>query len=119
MLMKTRLTIISMILLCSMIVACEPKYPGPEMTSQGVSFSYYAPKAKSVAIAGSFNAWDIHKDILSGPDKKGMWSIVIPLHQGRYEYLYVLNKKVWHPDPSVPEVDDGFGGKNSVLLIRE
>lgn len=117
--MKPRLTIISIMFFYSLLVACGLKYPGPEMTREGVSFSFYAPQAKSVSIAGSFNAWDIHKDRLSGPDQKGMWSIVIPLHEGRYEYLFIVDEKNWQPDPSVPEVDDGFGGKNSVLLIGE
>jgi 1,4-alpha-glucan branching enzyme len=117
--MKTRLTIISLLLFCLLIVACGLKHPGPEMTREGVSFNFYAPQAKSVAIAGSFNAWDMHKDGLSGANKKGLWSIVIPLHEGRYEYLFIVDGKNWQPDPSVPEVDDGFGGKNSVLLVPD
>ena len=117
--MKPRLTIISLMLFCSLLAACGPKHPGPEMTKEGVSFSLYAPSAKSVAITGSFNAWDIRKDRLSGPDKKGLWSIVLPLPEGRYEYLFVINEKDWLPDPAVPEVDDGFGKKNSVFLVRE
>jgi hypothetical protein len=31
----------------------------------------------------------------------------------------VVNGKEWQPDPSVPAVDDGFGGKNSVLFVPE
>ncbi len=106
-------------LFCSLLAACVPKHPGPEMTKEGVSFTLYAPKATSVAIAGSFNAWDTRKDRLSGPDKNGLWSIVLPLAEGRYEYLFVINEKDWQPDPAVPEVDDGFGRKNSVLLVGE
>jgi 1,4-alpha-glucan branching enzyme len=117
--MKPRLTILSLMLFCSLLVACGPKHPGPVMTKEGVSFSLYAPGAKSVAIAGSFNAWDTHKDRLSGPDKKGLWAIVLPLPEGRYEYLFVINEKEWRPDPFVPEVDDGFGKKNSMLQVRE
>jgi 1,4-alpha-glucan branching enzyme len=117
--MKPRLTILPLMLFCSLLVACGPKHPGPVMTKEGVSFSLYAPGAKSVAIAGSFNAWDIRKDRLSGPDKKGLWAIVLPLPEGRYEYLFVINEKEWQPDPFVPEVDDGFGKKNSVLQVRE
>jgi 1,4-alpha-glucan branching enzyme len=82
-----------------------------------VLFFFYAPKAKSVTISGSFNAWDSHKDSMSGPDNNGVWSGVIPLHAGRYEYLFIVDGKDWQPDPSVPAVDDGFGGKNSVLFV--
>ena len=110
---------ILLIVFFSSFAGCAPKRLGPQITKDGVFFSFYAPAAKSVTIAGSFNAWDIHKNRLSGPDKNGVWSAVIPLHQGRYEYLFVLNGKDWQPDPSVPAVDDGFGGKNSVLLAPE
>jgi 1,4-alpha-glucan branching enzyme len=100
-----------------MIASCGPKHPGPEITSGGVSFTVSAPQARSVAIAGSFNTWNIHNNRLSGPDKNGMWSIVLPLPEGRYEYLFIVDGTKWQPDPAVPEVDDGFGGKNSVLVI--
>jgi 1,4-alpha-glucan branching enzyme len=100
------------------IVGCAPKRLGPEITKDGILFSFYAPTAKSVTISGSFNAWDVHKDWLSGPDKNGVWSDVIPLHEGRYEYLFIVDGK-WQPDPSVPAVDDGFGGKNSIFIVPE
>jgi 1,4-alpha-glucan branching enzyme len=115
--MKPRLIIIPTLLLCTLLVACGPKHPGPEATKDGVSFVFYAPKAASVAIAGNFNSWDIKKDSLSGPDKSGLWDIVLPLPEGRYEYLFVVNSKDWQTDPAVPEVDDGFGRKNSVLVV--
>jgi 1,4-alpha-glucan branching enzyme len=116
--MKASLTITSLAFIL-LVAACAPMHPGPEMTRDGVAFSFYAPGAKKVGIAGNFNAWNMYKDSLSGPDKKGLWTIVIPLHQGRYEYLFIVDGKKWQPDPSVPEVDDGFGGKNSVLLVPE
>lgn len=110
---------ISILFFCSLISACGPKHLGPELTKEGVSFTFYAPSAKSVTISGSFNAWDIHKNRLSGADNNGVWNIIIPLPEGRYEYLFIVDGKKWQPDPSVPEVDDGFGGKNSVLLVPE
>src|SRR5512143_1835388 len=117
--MRPRLAILSILFFSTLITACGPKHLGPEMTRDGVSFTFYAPEAKNVAIAGTFNAWDIHKNRLSGPDKEGYWRIVIPLPEGRYEYLFIVDGKKWHPDPSVPEIDDGFGGKNSVLVIGD
>jgi 1,4-alpha-glucan branching enzyme len=117
--MKPRLSMISILCFCSLISACGPKHLGPELTKEGVSFTLYAPEARSVAIAGTFNAWDIHKNRLSGADNNGVWNIIIPLPEGRYEYLFIVDGKKWQPDPSVPEVDDGFGGKNSVLIVPE
>jgi len=115
--MRPRLAILSSLFLCTLITSCGPKHHGPEMTSGGVSFTFSAPEARSVAIAGSFNAWSIHNDRLSGADKNGIWSIVLPLPEGRYEYLFIVDGTKWQLDPAVPEVDDGFGGKNSVLVI--
>jgi 1,4-alpha-glucan branching enzyme len=115
--MKPRLSIISILFFCLLISACGPRRLGPELTKDGVSFTFYAPEARSVAIAGTFNAWDTHKNRLSGPDNNSVWHIIIPLPEGRYEYLFIVDGKKWQPDPVVPEVDDGFGGKNSVLLI--
>ncbi len=103
--------------LIGLITACATTHPGTELTKDGVSFSFYAPNAKIVTIAGNFNAWDTKTNGLTGPDKNGFWTIVVPLQKGRYEYLFLVDGRDWHPDPSVPEVDDGYGGKNSVLVV--
>ncbi len=115
--MRRDLTIVSLVVFFSAIAACAPLHPGPELTKEGVRFTFSAPNAKSVAIAGTFNSWDKRKDKLSGPDKNGMWHIVLPLPEGRYEYLFIVDGKHWKPDPAVAQVDDGFGGKNSVVVI--
>lgn len=102
----------------SLFLGCSAKYLGPEVTDSGVRFSVKVQSAKSVAIVGSFNQWDREKDLLAGPDREGIWSITIPLQDGRYEYLFWVDGEKWLLDPEVPSVDDGFGGKNSVILIR-
>jgi 1,4-alpha-glucan branching enzyme len=112
------LNVLLLVVFLLSIAGCVQKHLGPEITKDGIRFTFYAPTAKSVAISGSFNGWDIHKDRLSGPDTSGVWSDVIPLREGRYEYLFIVDGK-WLPDPSVPEVDDGFGEKNSVVVIEK
>lgn len=107
------------ILLYLSLAGCAPKYLGPEVRRDGVYFSLYAPAAKSVAIAGSFNQWDVHRDALAGPGNQGVWNIILPLPVGRYEYLFFIDEKEWKLDPGTPWVDDGFGGKNSVVVIGE
>lgn len=113
------LNVLILVVFLLSIAGCAPKRLGPEIMKDGILFTFYAPSAKSVAISGSFNAWDIHKDRMSGPDNKGVWSDVIPLREGRYEYLFIVDGKDWQPDPSVTSVDDGFGGKNSVVVIEK
>jgi 1,4-alpha-glucan branching enzyme len=57
--------------------------------------------------------------MLSGPDKKGFWSLTLPLAGGRYEYLFVINGTIWLPDPKAASVDDGLGGRNSVIEVPD
>lgn len=97
---------------------CAPRYAGPRVTDEGVVFSLKAPGASRVVIVGSFNKWDRERDLLSGPDSDGMWRIVLPLGEGRYEYLFLVDGEKWLTDPAVPKVKDGFGGENSVISVR-
>ncbi|MDI6642232.1 MAG: glycogen-binding domain-containing protein, partial [Elusimicrobiota bacterium] len=62
----------------------------PEMTPIGVKFSYENPKAKSVTLAGEFNNWDMKKNPLK-IDEKGVWSAILPLKEGRYEYKFIID----------------------------
>ena len=109
------LFLVMMVLLC---FGCEPKSLAPQVVPEGVQFFYSNPTAKSVSIAGSFNHWNQNRTKLTGPSKEGVWTIVLPLSSGRYEYRFVVNGKEWVLDPSVPSVDDGLGDKNSVLFVE-
>lgn len=102
-----------------LVQGCGIAAHGPRMVDGGILFSLEAPGAKRVMIAGSFNGWDTGSISLTGPDEKGTWSAVIPLPEGYYEYLFFVDGKKWVLDPSVPVVDDGMGGKNSALSVRE
>ena len=109
----------TVLFLLLILVACAPKSLEPVVLHKGVRFFYSAPSAKSVAIAGSFNHWDPDKDRLAGPDKNGVWTVVLPLAPGRYEYRFVVDGTDWVPDPSSPTVDDGLGGLNSLLVYEQ
>lgn len=85
----------------------------PAMTS----FSLVAPGAGSVALVGSFNQWDRDRHRLDGPDRAGRWTISIPLLPGRHEYLFLVDGSIWVPDTTAPVVDDGMGGRNSVVIV--
>jgi 1,4-alpha-glucan branching enzyme len=89
----------------------------PRDGRDGVHFSFLAPGASSVVIAGTFNRWDREKHRLNGPGRDGVWTITIPLPPGRYEYLFVINGTAWARDPEAPYTDDGLGGANSVLIV--
>ena len=62
--------------------------------SKEVVFTIEAPLATTVAVAGCFNNWSVTKNKLK-KDKKGLWSVKIPLAAGRYEYKFVCDGVNW------------------------
>lgn len=83
-----------------------------------VDFVCSAPAAASVAVAGSFNRWSPDRDLLKGPDSSGRWTGALWLPPGRYEYQFVIDGRTWLADPELPSVDDGLGGRNSLLIVE-
>ena len=72
---------------------------------------------ESVAVAGSFNNWDPATTPLSKRD--GVWSTILVLPAGSYEYMFVENGKRWVTDPLAAAArDDGFGRTNAVLDVE-
>jgi len=100
-----------------LITGCEPKRFSPEVLSNGVRYFYHDPTALSISVAGSFNHWNPEINRLSGPDASGIWTILLPLQPGRYEYRFVVNGSNWVLDPSAPSVDDGMGDRNSIVDV--
>jgi 1,4-alpha-glucan branching enzyme len=105
------------LLLFLLLSGCSVKQLGPEVLDGAVRFDFFAPKASRVSVAGSFNRWDPRKNALSGPDRKGVWTVTLPLPEGRYEYLFVVDGSKWQADPGALSVDDGLGGRNSVVEV--
>lgn len=75
------------------------------------------PQAKQVYVVGDWNNWDIQAQSLAKDSEAGIWSIEISLERGRdYQYQFVIDGEHWKSDPNAYlQVDDGFGGKNSVI----
>lgn len=82
-----------------------------------VRFELADPQARSVSVAGSFNGWQIGALALAR-DARGVWSATAPLPVGEHRYDFVVDGTRWVPDPTAhAEVDDGFGGRNSVIVV--
>ena len=61
-------------------------------------FSYHAPHAEEVSLAGSFNGWNTSACLMKR-DKQGNWSITLDLYPGQYEYKFLVDSK-WVIDPN-------------------
>jgi anti-sigma-K factor RskA len=72
------------------------------------------PQVSSVRVAGTFNGWDPGGTAL---ERRGdVWTVVLILPRGTYEYMYVEDDNRWVTDPLALQTrDDGFGRKNAVL----
>lgn len=80
-----------------------------------VALTFDDPKAKTVAVAGSFDpGWQrLHS---MKRDATGRWTTVLELVPGRYEFQFLVDGR-WRHDPRLPSVEDSFGGRNNVLVV--
>ena len=129
------LSIFSMVVVLS-LTSCslnfiKKRLSPPHKVAGGILFQYDAASARQVNLAGNFpdnewlkhgNQFNVMRDDGNNGDRvsgDGIWSIVKPLPPGRYEYKYVIDRNSWIKDPNALEmVDDGYGGKNSVLIVK-
>jgi alpha-amylase/alpha-mannosidase (GH57 family) len=99
------------------ILTDPQKFPSLEYTEKGVKFRFFAPGAKKVSLAGTFNNWDKNANVMK-KKSSGFFEITLPLPPGKYQYKFVVNDNIWKEDPNNPaKVDDGFGGFNSVFIL--
>ncbi len=94
--------------------------------AEEITFMYESGGAgvTSVSVRGSFNGWDE----TPMTEKDGVWSVVIDLDAGEYQYKYFVNGE-WPGNmetdlgggPLDAEadsyVDDGYGGQNAVRTV--
>jgi hypothetical protein len=76
-----------------------------------------AGKAKSVSVAGSFNAWKPDADPMSGTDSDGVWRLETTLPAGVHEYKFVVDGDKWLADPINMRRVGRF--ENSVLILGD
>ena len=81
-----------------------------------VRFELEAPEARSVHLAGDFNAWNIRRTSMK-KDEKGVWKVSVNLEPGRREYRFYVDDR-WHDDPGADErVNNPFGTQNCVKIV--
>src|SRR5687767_5221181 len=96
------------------VVAAEPADPArPEVTQ----FVLVAPDAKTVALVGDFNDWNLSATQLVRQAGDGVWWVTVTLPPGRYRYAFVVDGTSWRSDPNAPASEDEFGRPNSVVTV--
>jgi len=85
--------------------------------SKPTEFKLYAPAAKKVSVAGSFNKWDV-KSLAAKKDSKGNWVVKAGLKPGKYEYKFLVDGS-WANDPNCTScVINSFGTHNCVVEVK-
>lgn len=107
--------------------AIENRLPPPHEVAGGMLFSYSSPSARQITLAGSFNNWggtqgggryDAGIDPMGDPDGDGVWTIVVPLPPGRYQYKFVIDGGVrWEQDPNNADKASEGGIENSLIIV--
>jgi diguanylate cyclase (GGDEF)-like protein len=97
------------------VCSCRPR------TSAILSLGPFAAQTyRCVHVIGDFNGWDRTAEPMAWDPLKKCFNIELFLAPGEYEYKLLLNKEETTIDPGNPEsVQDGFGGRSSVLKVSE
>jgi 1,4-alpha-glucan branching enzyme len=81
-----------------------------------IEFRLRQPQARTAAVVGSFNDWDVSRTPMNR-EPEGFWQATVWLPAGRYEYRFIVDGE-WISDPSAREsVKNTFGSTNSVLVV--
>jgi 1,4-alpha-glucan branching enzyme len=96
---------------------------GTPTEPRAVLFSCYAPRARTVFLAGTFNGWNPEGTPLV-EDADGTWSAAVDLLPGRYEFKFVVDG-VWCCEPGLPDpgldspccVPNRFGTMNRTMEV--
>ena len=83
---------------------------------QKVIFSFIAPAAQSVQLAGDFTGWQ-QKPVALKKSKDGLWTTTVSLPPGRYEYRFLVDGQ-WCDDPECKiRQRNQVGGENCVRVV--
>jgi 1,4-alpha-glucan branching enzyme len=88
----------------------------PRSLKKKIVFEYYAPLAKKVTVAGTFNAWNPSQYSLK-KERDGKWKLTVELSSGRYEYRYWVDGDWQNDQRTVECVPNPYGSWNCVLQI--
>lgn len=98
-------------------ISTQTDEPKAAVAASDYTFEYQGA-ANNVYVAGNFNDWNDKATSLNNIGGN-RWVSDIKLPPGEYIYKFVVDGN-WIPDPKNPaQVEDGFGGINSLLIISQ
>src|SRR5690348_13039948 len=98
--------------------------PYNDNDGSGVTFRVWAPFAKAIAAAGTFNEWSPVADPLFRETAPGYWSVDVPGAQVGHQYKFVIseqnNNALWRMDPYATSiVHDKDGNLNGLIASSD
>ena len=91
--------------------------PTKKSSKQKVTFSYVAPEAQSVLLAGEFTGWQ-QAPVSMKKDRQGVWKKTLALEPGQYEYRLFVDGQ-WRDDPLCSNRrPNQFGSENCVCVVN-
>ena len=81
------------------------------------SFTYFAPTAENVLLAGDFTDWE-HNPVSLKKQKDGSWKALVSLDPGTHEYRFLVDGQ-WRDDEACRiRKQNGFGAENCVREVQ-
>jgi len=85
-----------------------------------VRFVLVDSAARSVSLVGEFNQWQKGATALRAAGRPGVWTVDVPLTDGRHEYAFIVRDasgERWVADPVAETKLDDFGTESSVISV--
>ena len=97
-------------------VAAAPRWAPlvPEPRGDSLVVQFRMPDARSVAIAGDWNAW---QPLRLRPIGDDVWEGTLVLRRGLYHFNLQVDGSDWVVPNGVATVPDGLGGMVAVLVV--
>jgi 1,4-alpha-glucan branching enzyme len=93
------------------------KISANKTTKKKESFTYFAPTAENVMLAGDFTDWEQHPITLK-KSKTGTWTATVPLEPGMHEYRFLVDGQ-WRDDAECSlRRPNAFGEQNCVREVK-
>jgi len=88
-----------------------------KLDARKVSFTFQAPEAREVYLAGDFNQWDTRSTPMK-KDNQGTWHAEIELPPGSYEYKFFADGSWVHEIAGAQIVPNAFGTNNCLIQVE-